>query len=216
MEAEFWQETGAHNDEELLISRYEELPDDAGRLDRTLNCDVNTYLPGDLLVKADRMSMAASLEARSPFLDYQLVEWAARLPESREMKGWHSNAGEPDRWRNMPNELPLANYSNPDHYLDLEELADVGLTPPTLPIFRQDFAAKLALARAAHPEQFPAIDPLKNKDHTRELIGFAPWAIAEYCGKLNPASRISRRTRSTAAPRRKSPTRRPTSSTSWA
>ncbi|MFH2040745.1 MAG: asparagine synthase C-terminal domain-containing protein, partial [Chloroflexota bacterium] len=84
---EFWQETEAHNAEEWLITRYDELPENAGPLDRTLNCDVNTYLPGDLLVKADRMSMAASLEARSPFLDYQLVEWAARLPENLKIHG---------------------------------------------------------------------------------------------------------------------------------
>jgi asparagine synthase (glutamine-hydrolysing) len=84
---EFWQESGVHNAEEWLITRYDELPGTTGRLDRTLNCDVNTYLPGDLLVKADRMSMAASLEGRSPFLDYELVEWAARLPESQKMHG---------------------------------------------------------------------------------------------------------------------------------
>ena len=63
-------------------------------------------------------------------------------------------------------------------------LDDYGLTPQALPMFRYDFTAKLALARAAHPEKFPPIDPLKNKDHTRELVGFAPWAITEYCGKL--------------------------------
>lgn len=50
-------------------------------LDRTLYTDLHTYLPGDLLVKADRMTMAASLEGRSPFLDHQLVEWAARVPD---------------------------------------------------------------------------------------------------------------------------------------
>jgi hypothetical protein len=93
-------------------------------------------------------------------------------------------AGEPDRWRNVPEDLPLAHCNGPDHYLDLEDLAEYGLTPETLPIFRYDFAAKLALARAAHPERFPAIDPLKNKDHTRELLGFLPWTIVEYCGKL--------------------------------
>ncbi|MCX7591072.1 MAG: asparagine synthase (glutamine-hydrolyzing), partial [Kiritimatiellae bacterium] len=49
-------------------------------LDRTLYTDTTYYLPGDLLVKADRMTMAHSLEARSPFLDHRLVEWAARLP----------------------------------------------------------------------------------------------------------------------------------------
>jgi hypothetical protein len=93
-------------------------------------------------------------------------------------------AGEADRWRNVPSELPLAHCNGPDHYLDLEALEDYGLTPQTLPIFRYDFASKLTLARAAHPERFPAIDPKRNKDHTRELVGFLPWAIVEYCGKL--------------------------------
>jgi asparagine synthase (glutamine-hydrolysing) len=50
-------------------------------LDRTLYTDLHTYLPGDLLVKADRMTMAASLEGRSPFLDHEIVEWAARVPD---------------------------------------------------------------------------------------------------------------------------------------
>ena len=49
-------------------------------LDQTLYTDISTYLPGDLLVKADRMTMAHSLEGRSPFLDYELMGWAARLP----------------------------------------------------------------------------------------------------------------------------------------
>ena len=93
-------------------------------------------------------------------------------------------SGEPDRWRNRGDELPLTHFNGPDHYFDLEELEDYGLKPEALPIFRYDFTAQLALVRAAHPEKFPAIDPLKNKDHTRELVGFAPWAIAEYCGKL--------------------------------
>jgi asparagine synthase (glutamine-hydrolysing) len=59
----------------------------ASRLDRTQYADIHTYLPGDLLVKADRMTMAASLEGRSPFLDHQLMEWAARLPERYRLRG---------------------------------------------------------------------------------------------------------------------------------
>ena len=50
-------------------------------LDRTLHADHVTYLSGDLLPKTDRMTMAYSLEARSPFLDVEWVEWTARLPE---------------------------------------------------------------------------------------------------------------------------------------
>jgi len=93
-------------------------------------------------------------------------------------------SGEPDRWRNRGDDLPLAHFNGPDHYFDLEELEHYGLKPEGLPIFRYDFTAQLALVRAAHPEKLPPIDPAKNRDHTRELVGFAPWAIAEYCGKL--------------------------------
>ncbi len=57
-------------------------------LDRTLYTDVTTYLPGDLLVKADRMTMANSLEGRSPFLDHEVMEWAARLPESMKVRNF--------------------------------------------------------------------------------------------------------------------------------
>ncbi len=56
-------------------------------LDRTLYTDLHTYLPGDLLVKADRMTMAASLEGRSPFLDHLFMEWAARLPDEMKLHG---------------------------------------------------------------------------------------------------------------------------------
>jgi asparagine synthase (glutamine-hydrolysing) len=51
-------------------------------LSRLLLANFRTYLPGDLLVKTDRMTMANSLEARSPFLDRELVEYAATLPDA--------------------------------------------------------------------------------------------------------------------------------------
>jgi hypothetical protein len=92
-------------------------------------------------------------------------------------------AGEMDRWRNTP-DLPLKQYSFPDHYIDVEELADYGLKPEMLPIFRYDFIAQLALIRHAHPEKFPEADPDSNADHTRGLVGLLPWGIAESVGKV--------------------------------
>jgi asparagine synthase (glutamine-hydrolysing) len=53
----------------------------SSQLDRTIYADHVTYLSGDLLPKTDRMTMAHSVEARSPFLDVEWVEWTARLPE---------------------------------------------------------------------------------------------------------------------------------------
>jgi hypothetical protein len=104
-----------------------------------------------------------------------------RVPEASERVAFL--AGEPDRWRNMQ-DLPLRHCNGPEHYIDAEELAVYGLKPETLPVFRYEFVADLALIRKAHPEKFPAIDPARNEDHTRELIGLLPWAIAENYAKL--------------------------------
>jgi asparagine synthase (glutamine-hydrolysing) len=59
----------------------------AGIVDASLLTDTMTYLPNDLLVKMDIASMTVSLEARSPFLDHHLMEFAASLPESLKLRG---------------------------------------------------------------------------------------------------------------------------------
>ena len=58
----------------------------AALLDSMLDCDVNNYLPDDLLVKMDVATMAYSLEARSPFLDHKVMEFMARIPASLKLR----------------------------------------------------------------------------------------------------------------------------------
>lgn len=69
----------------LLLTTLSEGPTDV--VDRMLRADTLTYLPDDLLVKMDRATMAASLEARAPLLDSRIVEFASRLPAARKVNG---------------------------------------------------------------------------------------------------------------------------------
>jgi len=58
--------------------------------DVAMKLDVASYLPDDLLVKVDIATMASSLEGRSPFLDYRIAEFAARLPIDFKIRGGRS------------------------------------------------------------------------------------------------------------------------------
>jgi asparagine synthase (glutamine-hydrolysing) len=66
-----------------------ELPDD---LSRALYSDFVLYLQDDLLTKVDRSTMLASLEARAPFLDHELAQFAAALPSGSKVSGWTTKA----------------------------------------------------------------------------------------------------------------------------
>jgi asparagine synthase (glutamine-hydrolysing) len=102
--------------------------------------DMKTYLPGDILTKVDRMSMAHSVEARVPLLDHRLVEFAASIPAS-----YHLHRGEtkylfkraiqgllPDEVVNRPKRgfaVPLAYWFSGDWH---ELLGDMLLAPGSM------------------------------------------------------------------------------------
>ncbi|ALG61305.1 MULTISPECIES: XrtA/PEP-CTERM system amidotransferase [Citromicrobium] len=79
-------ELGGYRAEQPLIELMRNAPVRSG-LDRAQYADLKFWLPGDILTKVDRTSMAVSLEAREPLLDHHLVELAARLPETRRVSG---------------------------------------------------------------------------------------------------------------------------------
>lgn len=83
----FAAQVGKINSEDVLAEKFVQAktPD---RLDQTLFADISSYLPDDLLVKMDIATMAVSLEARSPFLDQEMLELTAQMPFALKLKGW--------------------------------------------------------------------------------------------------------------------------------
>ena len=92
-------------------------------LDRMLDVDVRVWLADDLLVKMDKMSMAASVEARVPLLDLPFVEWALRLPSEHKIRGMEGKVLLKRLARRL---LPAAVVDRPK----------VGFTVPLSPWFR--------------------------------------------------------------------------------
>jgi asparagine synthase (glutamine-hydrolysing) len=83
---EFLAAAGNGDGREALLAAYRE-SDAPDFTDATLGVDTTLYLPDDLLVKVDIASMAHSLEARSPFLDHEFMEFAATIPSDLKLRG---------------------------------------------------------------------------------------------------------------------------------
>ncbi|MXO90391.1 XrtA/PEP-CTERM system amidotransferase [Pontixanthobacter aquaemixtae] len=83
---ELKRELGEYRAEQPLVELMRNAPARSG-LDRAQYADLKFWLPGDILTKVDRASMAVSLEAREPLLDHRLIEFAAQLPHRARIRG---------------------------------------------------------------------------------------------------------------------------------
>jgi asparagine synthase (glutamine-hydrolysing) len=70
-----------------VFGGYFKTVENASPLNQMLYVDAKVWLPDDLLIKADKMTMANGIELRVPFLDHKLVEFAATLPYASKVHG---------------------------------------------------------------------------------------------------------------------------------
>ncbi len=137
--------------------------------------DLKTWLPDDLLVKADRMSMATSLELRVPFLDHKVVEFALRLPSRLKVRG------------NTPKYL-LKRYMEPILPHAIVHRTKKGFPIPVKTWFRKDlagFAREMLLDPAGPTREFleskavaDVLDSHQQRDRSPEiytLLVFDQW-----------------------------------------
>lgn len=82
---EFAGRLGHYHPANITLDAYDKA-DGIDHLSKILYTDLKTYLPGGILVKVDRMSMANSLEVRAPILDKDVIEFAATLPSQMKFK----------------------------------------------------------------------------------------------------------------------------------
>jgi asparagine synthase (glutamine-hydrolysing) len=99
-------------------------------LEKKQYLDMNLWLPGDILLKADKMSMAHSLELRVPYLDREVMAEAQALPASYKIDGRDTkavlrtaaNKTLPDEWAHRPKKgfpVPIRNWLREDKYYEL-------------------------------------------------------------------------------------------------
>ncbi|HKN84765.1 MAG TPA: asparagine synthase (glutamine-hydrolyzing) [Pyrinomonadaceae bacterium] len=84
--SDFFRQQTQDADATGLLAEWFKRANGVGVVDAMLLTDQMTYLPNDLLVKVDIATMAVSLEARSPFLDHHVIEFAASLPQNLKLR----------------------------------------------------------------------------------------------------------------------------------
>jgi hypothetical protein len=99
----------------------------------------------------------------------------------------------PDRWRSTKvNQLTHLN--NPDHYLDVEDLAPYGLSLKALPTLRYEYVKAMVLAKERAGPSFKGrpVNPARDTAKTDELPGFLPYGIVEQYAKVQSAFLVVR------------------------
>lgn len=97
----------------------------------------------------------------------------------------------PDRWRGVK-VAQLTHLNNPDHYIDLEDLAEMGMTLRTMPILRHEYVKAITAARAKPDFKGEPVNAAKDLAKTDEYPGFLPIAAMESYGRLVGAFRMVR------------------------
>lgn len=113
-----------------ITARIYERVKDADELSKKQYLDMNLWLPGDILLKADKMSMAASLELRVPFLDKKVMEHASKIPASYKITSENTkyvlrkaaNRILPDEWADREKKgfpVPIRYWLREDKYYNI-------------------------------------------------------------------------------------------------
>ncbi|HXF69542.1 MAG TPA: asparagine synthase (glutamine-hydrolyzing) [Thermoflexus sp.] len=142
---------------------------------RMQELDLKVWLEGDPLTKADRATMLASLEARVPFLDQEVVEWVARIPAR-----WHRN-GNRSKWllrRAFADLLPPEIADRPKHAFEVP--VGAWLRGPLRPYLENALADPSPLWRVLRPEPFQKMARQHlsgRRDFSRELWAFLHLAF---------------------------------------
>jgi asparagine synthase (glutamine-hydrolysing) len=154
---------------DLLLPLQERLPGDG--IAPFLEFDQKYFLPDDILVKSDRISMAHSVEVRPPFLDHRIIEFAANLPTKFKIRG--------DNQKYVLKELMRPKLKSP-----ITQRKKVGFDIPAHEWFRgplRDLLTEtLKSARTDHAGvfNFDAIDRLIELHMTRKInVGYHLWGL---------------------------------------
>jgi asparagine synthase (glutamine-hydrolysing) len=154
---------------DILLQLRARLPGDG--IAPFLEFDQRYYLPDDILVKSDRISMAHSVEARPPFLDHRIIEFAATIPTKFKIRG--------DNQKYVLKELMKPKLKSP-----ITQRKKVGFDIPTHEWFRGPLRSllmeTLESAQIEHAGlfNFDAIDRLTKLHMSRKInAGYHLWGL---------------------------------------